>query len=231
MYLIGQGCIPKDHKEAFRLFTLAADQGLASAQCHLAEMYERGMVKKDTKKALRLYKLAAEQGLDHALYVMGFFYEKGELVTQNLEEAERYYLLAADQGYGMAQKAVGDIYFNKARLMDEPIVRYMYYKKAFDFNKLAADQDIQEAQYQLGVFYEYGICIDKDVEKAKKLYKLAASQGNMPALKKLLSLKPQPSQDLKQSIIKETIKWNAQGIHHREKKAADWGSCRTNVSS
>ncbi len=221
-YLTGQGYIQKDHKEAFRLFTLAADQGLAAAQCHLAKMYHQshqGVVEKNTEKALSLYKLAAEQGLDHALYMMGSFYEKGEFVTQNLEEAERYYLLAAAQGYGIAQRALGDMYFDKTNPMDKSVVNNMYFKKAFDYYKLSADQGIQGSQYRLGLLYENGIGVNKNVEEAKKLYKLAAAQGQEEAIKALLSLLPQSSQDLKQPITKDQIKkWNIQGSYHREQK-------------
>jgi TPR repeat protein len=64
----GRGGLPKDDKEAARLYKLAADQGNAAAQAHLGPMDAngRGGLPKDDKEALRRYKLAAQQGNDWA---------------------------------------------------------------------------------------------------------------------------------------------------------------------
>ena len=61
-YSNGQG-VPKDEKEAVRLYRLAAEQGNAAAQTNLGWMYANGQgVTQDEKEAVRLYRLAAEQG-------------------------------------------------------------------------------------------------------------------------------------------------------------------------
>jgi TPR repeat protein len=44
-------------------------------------------------------------------------------------------------------------------------------------NALALNDDYAEAICDLGQFYEYGIGIDKDIDKAKLLYKSAMESG------------------------------------------------------
>ena len=62
-YHRGRGGLQQDHREALRLFRLAVEQGLASAQVNLGIMYESGLnVQQDVEEAIRLYRLAAEQG-------------------------------------------------------------------------------------------------------------------------------------------------------------------------
>ena len=57
----------KDLKEAIRLWTLAADQGDASAQYILGLCYKNGEgVEKDLKEAVRWFRLAAEKGNNNA---------------------------------------------------------------------------------------------------------------------------------------------------------------------
>src|SRR5205823_11615763 len=61
----GRG-VQKDHREAARLYRLAAEQGDARAQNALGRFFEdgRGGLPKDGREAVRLYRLAADQGYD-----------------------------------------------------------------------------------------------------------------------------------------------------------------------
>ena len=62
MFDNGQG-VAQDHAEAVRLYSLAAAQGDAYAQCWLGYMFEMGYgVAQDRAEAIRLYRLAAAQG-------------------------------------------------------------------------------------------------------------------------------------------------------------------------
>jgi TPR repeat protein len=59
-----KGGLPKDDREAARLYKLAADQGNAAGQAYLGIFYEqgRGGLPEDDREAIRLFKLAANQG-------------------------------------------------------------------------------------------------------------------------------------------------------------------------
>ena len=61
MYTEGQG-VPQDYAEAMRWYSLAADQGLATAQVNLGVMYGTGRgVPQDDVEAHVWYNLAAAQ--------------------------------------------------------------------------------------------------------------------------------------------------------------------------
>ena len=51
--------------------------------------------------------------------------------------------------------------------------------------KLAADQGLPHAQWSLGVAYNYGDGVAKDLDKASQLYQLAANQGDCYAQRSL----------------------------------------------
>ena len=52
----------------------------------------------------------------------------------------------------------------------------------------AADQNFARAQFNLGVSYENGTGVEKDMSRALSLYRKAAGQGYNPAQKRLAKL-------------------------------------------
>jgi len=109
MYEHGRGGLPKDDREAVRLYKLAADQGNAIGQTTLGVFYEsgRGGLPKDDREAARLYKLAADQGNAAAQAYLGILYEQGRGgLPQDDRKALRLYKLAADQGNVYAQAGI-----------------------------------------------------------------------------------------------------------------------------
>ena len=54
-------------------------------------------------------------------------------------------------------------------------------KEAFEWYKLAAEQGHAHAQYNLGLMYNYGRGVPKNLVEAFKWYKIAAEQGDMNA--------------------------------------------------
>ena len=63
------------------------------------------------------------------------------------------------------------------------------YKKALEWYTKAAEQGDAEAQYNLGVIYEEGLGIEKDMQKAKHFFKQAAKNKFQPAMIKLAEMK------------------------------------------
>jgi hypothetical protein len=62
-YNNGDGGVAQDYTEAVRLYSLAADQGHATAQFNLGQKFEDGYgVAQDRAEAIRWYRLAAAQG-------------------------------------------------------------------------------------------------------------------------------------------------------------------------
>ena len=61
------------------------------------------------------------------------------------------------------------------------------YTLAFNHMLIAAESKIT-AQYNIGVFYEYGMGVSRSFSKASKWYTLAASQGHEQAIESLKDL-------------------------------------------
>lgn len=126
-YETGRG-VEKDEKEAFRLYSRAAQLGNQRACLRLADMYNFGMgqiesdeklramlagealptplekqgppdIEKDPSKAAIFYRKAAEAGEPKACYMLSALLGRGSGVTQNAAESKRWLLRAAELGY------------------------------------------------------------------------------------------------------------------------------------
>jgi uncharacterized protein len=95
-----------DYATAFRLFRLLADQGDATAQSRLGQMYESGQsVPQDYAEAVTWYRRAADQGFKIAQWLLGTMYQTGYGVQQDYVQAHMWYNLSAAQGWGAAVEA------------------------------------------------------------------------------------------------------------------------------
>ena len=103
-YAYGVG-VPRDYAEAARWLQIAAERGEASAQYHLALMYDDGQgVREDNAEPVRLYRLAAEQGLA-GWNNLGVMYASSEGVSKDEAQARMWFGLAASRqpGEGRAE--------------------------------------------------------------------------------------------------------------------------------
>ena len=88
MYESGRGGLPKDDREAARLFKLAADQGYDRAQVNLGLMYAMGWgVQQDYVAAHMWFNLAAAGGLKSAATNRELVAAK--MTPQQIEDAEK----------------------------------------------------------------------------------------------------------------------------------------------
>jgi TPR repeat protein len=81
-------------------YRLAAEQGYASPQYDLGQMYRKGKgVPQDYAETVRLYRLAAKQGYDYAQTNLGVRYSKGQGVIQDYAIAHMWYNIGAANGH------------------------------------------------------------------------------------------------------------------------------------
>ena len=98
MYANGEG-VPQDDKTAVKWYTLAAEQGYASAQYNLGLKYANGEgVPQDDKTAVKWWTLAAEQGDASAQNNLGNMYRLGTEVIQDKVYAHMWANLAGSNG-------------------------------------------------------------------------------------------------------------------------------------
>ena len=85
----------QEQAEAAQLYRLAADQGVAGAQCRLGVMYAEGRgVARDDAEAVRWFRLAADQGDAEAQGGLGFAYGAGRGVQQDFVASHLWLTLA-----------------------------------------------------------------------------------------------------------------------------------------
>jgi len=186
-YMVGNDYYRNGNKEeAIKWFRKSAEQGYCHAQFYLAYFYERGfgsdknIEKSDYwyKKAFKSYKKQALKGDDYSQVYIATSYQRGNGVKQNEAKAINWYKKAMKQGNRKAIYRIGTIYAGSSELKNE--------KKAIKYIKLAAEKGYLMAQMCLGMFYEEGRIVEKDISKAIKWYRTAFNNEDAycPATKK-----------------------------------------------
>ena len=180
-YKHGQS-VTQSHEKAVALYTLAAEQGCASAQLNLGVMYKDGTgVQASDTKAVALYTLAAEQGNVGAQLNLGGMYKDGAGVTQSDTKAAQLYQRAAEQGDASARFNLGTMYRNGTGVEQSK-------EKALELYQLAAEQRHAGAMVQLGVVYVQGQDVDQSIPLAREWWMKAAKQGDEVAVQNLQHL-------------------------------------------
>lgn len=97
------------------------------------------------------------------------------MAAESLETVQK----KANSGNGRAQYLLAECYRNGRGVKQD-------YSEALSWYEKAANKNIVEAQYQLGYFYEYGLCgVKEDKNKSFSWYSKAAEQGHAEAQSKV----------------------------------------------
>lgn len=191
-------------RKTFRWFKYKAENGDAEAQFKLGELFETGVeVKHDMKQAANWYTLAAEQGYTQSQYYIGMWYANGIVVTQNEDLASGYLSAAANKGHDKANTFLERT--KAGRLVDNSETIAAWWLRQH------ASRGSASAKLHLARLYENGRGVKKDIAIARRLYELAAKQGNIEAVKKFSRFgtaleKPAASiQDVEQKIAQAEV--------------------------
>ena len=168
----------------------------------LGECYEKGEgVQQDNERAIELYKRAGSLGSPYALLNRGLSYKN----EGNMEEAKRLFEEAADMGNAQAMVELGLCLWSEGtNESDSEAFKWfkqasdcseneaLFYcglcheegkgtqqnrNKAIDCFRKASDKN-PKAMTNLAVYYERGICIPQDIEKARHLRESASERGD-----------------------------------------------------
>ena len=207
--------LKNDFKLAFEILKPLADEGDSWSQYILSLMYESGQgVEKNQKESVKWLILAAESGVPKIQYDLGIRYFYGYGIEQNYNEAAKWWESSANAGIADSQYNLGLMYYrgigvskdkNKARILIEKAASQAHDKAqhrlamiyalddedfltSLSWLRESAKQNNTEAQYNLGIFYEKGYGVSKDLDKAKEWYQLAADQGLEVAIQKIQAL-------------------------------------------
>ncbi|CAI2177922.1 8907_t:CDS:2, partial [Funneliformis geosporum] len=163
-YRYGNGT-KKNEQLAFEYYKKLANRNCAAAQLQISYCYEKGIgIKKDVKKAIYWYQKAAHNGNIVAIYNLGNCYRNGIGVNKNYHKAFKLYKKSAKNGCLSGITMVGYCYHRgKGTIVDK--------RNAFDLFYKAANLGDGIAQYNLGIMYEKGDGIKKNMELATYWYK------------------------------------------------------------
>ena len=169
------GFRPND-ADALKLYTYAAEKGVAKAQYEIAQFYYYGRgVKKSYKKAAKYYKLASDQGDIFAMKKLAVMHlnKQGGLSNKSLEIIPLLEKSAAG-AHQYSQRKLGYMYLTGDMVKQDK-------KKAFDLLMAAAKQHDAFAQRTIGDMYQKGNGVTKDQNEATYWYTLAAENGDKDA--------------------------------------------------
>jgi TPR repeat protein len=120
-----------DYETAMRLWRPLADQGNATVQNFLGQLYREGTgVPRDYATAMSWYQKAADQGNAPAQFNLGFMYFNGLGVPQDYATAMSWYRRAADQGNTAAQLNLGVMYLEGEGAPQDYVSAYMWFNLA-----------------------------------------------------------------------------------------------------
>ena len=128
---------------------------------------------------LHWYMKGARHGNTECERILGCLYFHGVVVERNVDTALRYYERAAAQGDACGQDGVGCCHDKKGR-----------YDEAFKWFTKSVAQGYANAECNLGILYEFGRGVTKDISKAIEWYAKAAEKGCARAAKALRRLTP-----------------------------------------
>jgi len=209
-----EGALSPEQQAARRARVLAeAEQGDAEAQFKAAGVL-LASEPKDPAKAVEFLRLAAEQGHVRAQLALAYQLTMSK-DGPDLAGAETWLRRAAEKNSAEAQLALGQFlqmqgrdpaeareWLRKSAAQGSPAGQAMYaailmrddagVAEAIPLLEQAAEKQNRYAQFQLGQCYAEGRGVERDKEKAQRLFERAAAAGFPPATRALLALKSAP---------------------------------------
>lgn len=170
-----------DFKQAFELFSRAADLGNSDAICRMGQYYEQGrggVVKENMQEAVRLYTLAADSGNANAMCILGEMYQFADIhckdaLEKDSEKAFKYFQNASKKGHPRATMCLAEFYKSGE-----------YVKKDTD-QAINLLRSIAEGNYRLSkiaarqlgeIYHNIG-----ETEESRKWFGMAAELGDEKA--------------------------------------------------
>lgn len=174
LYVNGWG-VKEDIVKALELAKKAANQGHEMSQIQIADLYLQGLehTTEELIKALLWLNLHARNNIVEAQVLLGRYYLKGLGIEQDFTKAADWLEKAADQGDSLALKLIISMHQS-----DSEVIEKDYFKMIKWLNQLALEND-EDALLTLGRFYEEGLGVRQDEEKAIEWYEKSIEVGSV----------------------------------------------------
>nr|XP_012317615.1 death ligand signal enhancer [Aotus nancymaae] len=171
-----------DYTAAFSYFQTAAARGYSKAQYNAGLCHEHGRgTPRDISKAVLYYQLAASQGHSLAQYRYARCLLRDPAPSWDPERQRAVSMLkqAADSGLREAQAFLGVLFTKEPYLDEQRAVKYLW---------LAANNGDSQSRYHLGICYERGLGVQRNLGEALRCYRQSAALGNEAAQERLQAL-------------------------------------------
>lgn len=174
------------------------DQNVAEAKMLLGNILCDVNDENESIKGFQLLKEAEQFGDKTAYYLMAIAYLHGIVVEKNdLETEKRLLEWYHESESEFVASILGKLYALSDEICD--------YQKAYEYSTLAAEADALDGYLTLGMLYQHGWGVDKNIELAIENYKMAAAQGDETAMNQI-----------------GFIYMNGEGIEENPKQAFYW---------
>jgi len=159
--------------------------GLKEAELHISDAV-RAMGSKKYGDALECFRQAAELGSPRGYWGMAFLYDLGKYgVKRDKKKAEEMHRKAGAAGYAPSASKFGAAWPDAARALGLTAAEA---REQARMRRRAAEEGYASEQYNLGVMYQTGFGLPKDMARAREWFQKAADQNDVQArsvLKKL----------------------------------------------
>jgi len=169
--------VAADPERAFAWARRAAEAGSAGAQFGLGAMYEWGKgTAADPAQAAAWYRKAAAQGVAGAANSLGALYLQGSGVERDPSMAVAWFRKAAEGGDVPGQFNLAMRYFNGEGIAADPVAarRWLELAAAAPGNDALTSSIAASSKQELGVIYEEGLGVERDLLKALRFYEEAS---------------------------------------------------------
>jgi len=169
-----------DFATSRKLAEPAANRGIARAQFIMGMLYlgGKGVDHQDDAQAAKWFTKASDQGNTYGQLLLASLYRNGHGVAKDTVKAWQLLMQSADAGNGFAEDQVG------MQLLSNSTKQ----KEAVHFFALAAEQGVDNSQFQLGYCYFNGTGVEKDVKQAVEWFEKAVAQQNTRAMGMLVPI-------------------------------------------
>jgi len=161
---------PPDPNRAANLLQLSADsQGHIEAQALLGAMLLVGDgITRNLPRGISYLKAAANAGSSYAAWKMALCLKNGLGALRDTKEAEKWFDKAAEGKFDQGPPW-------------KTTVPQLQFSEAIQTFQTLASVEHRQAHYWLGICYENGVGVPRDLNKALELYMRSANKGFQPA--------------------------------------------------
>ena len=171
-YLYGLG-VKQDIDLYYYWIKQSADQGYDFAQYNLAGFYIGAPEQyRNLELGVEMLQKLVNEEFKYAYYNLASCYANGVVVDKDTVAAYKLLTEGAERKDPICICEIGMLYFNPV-----PGTVERNYKKGLELLKEAANYGYPVAQYYMGVAYQQGLGVDKDLKKAQKWFDIAAQQN------------------------------------------------------